>query len=419
MVILAVAGATCALAACGTPTGREVRGDAATATPDARTIDGGVAAVNTFAIDLEHAVAERGGNVAIAPYPVARTLAMARLGARTDTRAAFDSVLHADLSEDLDASFTAIDGLLVEREGNRRSATRKGEIELDLPSALWAQEEIRFTPAFLNDLARFYGTGVRVVDFRSDPSEARHGINRWATAETRGAVDLLVPRGEVSDFTRLIPASAATMHAPWAARFDPEATSASTFALLDGRRVDSAAMTVRDTGTIRSSRGEGWQAVELPYLGGELAMLLVVPDAGRFDMIASGFSRDQLTEVIDTLTPSPIELRIPRFQFASVTTLDDPLSALGLGDAFSTVRADFSGLTNEESLTISDVVHGTYVAADEEGSDGDAVTVVPPAATFEPTAAVAVDVDRPFLFVVRDTLTGLILQMGRVLEPQT
>lgn len=413
-----MAGVIVALAACGAPTGREVRGDSSAAAVDPAAINGGVAAVNAFAIDLEHAAAEGGGNVALAPYQVARTLAMARVGARAGTRTALDHVLHAELSDDLDTSFAALDDLLVEREGDRRNATRKGKIDLALPAALWAQEETRFTNQFLDDLARFYGTGVRVVDFRSDPGESRDAINRWATAETRGAVDLLVPRGEVSDFTRLVLASAATMHAPWAARFDPESTEAATFMALDGRRVDSAAMTLRDTGTIRSNRGEGWQAVELPYLGGELAMLLVVPDVGTFDAIASALGPDQLAEVTDSLTPSPIELRMPRFQFTSVTTLDDPLTALGLGDAFSTERADFSGITSEESLAISDVVHGTYVAADEEGSDGDAVTVLPPVTAPEPPGA-TVDIDRPFLFVVRDTLTGLILQIGRVLEPET
>jgi serpin B len=418
VVILGVACAACVLTACGAPTGREVRGGAPSEAPDPDTLKGGVAAVNAFAMDLERAVAGRGGNVALAPYPVARSLAMARIGAGNDTRVALDAVLHTDLAHDLDLSLATIDSLIATRVGDRRSATRKGKIELALPSAPWAQEETRFTPEFLDGLARFYDTGVRVVDFRSEPNEARNAINRWATAQTRGAVDLLVPRGEVSDFTRLVLASAATMHAPWAVRFDPEATSLSMFTLLDGRRVESAAMAVNDAGTIRSARDTGWNAVELPYLGGELAMLLVVPDEGQFDVVASAFGPDLLADVTGALTPRPIELRVPRFQFTSVMTLDDPLTTLGLGDAFSAERADFSRITADESLAISDVVHGTYVAADEEGSDGDAVTVVSPART-PGSRAPTVEIDRPFLFVVRDAVTGLILQIGRVLEPQT
>ena len=405
------------LASCGAPSGREVRSGAGAAEPDPVTLDGGVAAVNSFAIDLEKAVSHRGGNIALAPYPIARSLAMARLGTRGDTRAALDRVLHADLSKDLDLSFTTIDATLRTRSGDQRSSTRKGKVDLSMPSELWQQEETSFTPEYIDALARYYDTGVRVVDFRSEPDAARNAMNRWAAAETDGVIDLLVPRGEVSDFTRFVAASAGSLHAPWAVRFEPTATRNAPFALEDGRTVGTATMSAHGDGTIRSTAGAGYQAVELPYLGGGLAMLIVAPDAGTFDDYAARFDRTEFQSVVDGLAPRAIELDMPRFQFTSVLTLDDELSAMGLGDAFSPERADFSGITDDETLAISDVVGGTYVAADEEGSDGEAATVVP--STGGSTAAAPiVAIDRPFLFVVRDTVTGLILQIGRVLEPQ-
>lgn len=365
------------LAACGAPSGREVRSGVETLEPDPVTLDGGVAAVNSFAIDLEQAVAHRGGNIAIAPYPIARSLAMARLGARGDTQAALDRVLHADLSTNLDLSFTTIEATLRTLSGDQRSSTRKGKVDVSMPAELWQQEETRFLPEYIDALARYYDTGVRVVDFRSEPDAARHAINRWAAAATDDVIDLLVSRGEVSDFTRFVAASAGTLHAPWAIRFEPTATGSAPFALEDGRTVGTATMTAHDDGTIRSTAGAGFQAVELPYLGDGLAMLIVAPNAGTFDDFAARFDQTQLQSVVDDLAPHPIELAMPRFQFTSVLTLDDELSAMGLADAFSPERADFSGITDDETLAISDVVGGTYVAADEEGSDGEAATVVP------------------------------------------
>jgi serpin B len=404
--------------ACGAPSGREVRSAAPAEQPDRATLTGGVAAANAFAFDLAHALGQRDGNSAIAPYPVARSLAMARVGARTDTRAALDRALHADLSTDLDVSFATIDAMLAERSGDQRSSTRKGTIDLAMPSSPWLQEEIRFSPDYLDALARYYDSGVRVADFRSEPDNARDAINQWASSETDGVIDLLVPRGEVSDFTRFVTASAGTVHAPWAVRFEPTATRRAPFTLDDGRPGASESMTVQDVGTIRSVTGADFEAVELPYLGGDLSMLVVVPGAGQFSEFASRFDQSQLDSIVHRLRADPIELHLPRFQFTSVLNLDDELRSMGLADVFSPERADFSGITAGESLAISDVVHGTYAAADEEGTDGDAVTVVPP--NVAPTGSAPVmTIDRPFIFVVRDDVTGLILQIGRVLEPQT
>ena len=343
---------------------------------------------------------------------------MARVGADGSTKAALDQALHAELSDDLDRGFAALDQSLAGRSGQQRNATRQGDVEIMLPSILWAQEETRFTLDFLDPLSRYYGTGVRVVDFRSESNEARDAINRWAETETDGTVDLLVPRGEVTDFTRFVVASAGAVRAPWAVRFDPTDTRNAPFELLDGRSVDATTMHLRDAGTVRSASGDDWLAVELPYLGGELAMLMLVPNAGEFDHIASTVDADQVDSITGALVPRPLDLRVPRFQFSSVLNLDADLTTLGLGDAFSTQLADFSRITGDESLAISDVVHGTYVAVDEEGTDGDAVTVVPSGDALTPGAAV-VEINRPFLFFVRDTTSGLILQIGRVLEPQT
>jgi serpin B len=417
LAAIGLLGAALVVAGCGAPTGRELRSDAPADAPEPSTVPGAVDALNAFSLDLARAMPTGEGNVAVATYPLARSLAMARLGARGETLAAFDAALHTADGSDLDRGIATIDAELEDRTGEQRSPTRKGDLSLALPSSLWTQEDTVVAPALLDDLARSYATGVRVVDFRSEPDEARNALNRWAAAETQGSVDLLVSRGEVTDFTRLVAASAGAIRAPWAVRFEPDETEQHPFTRADGTAVTVTTMTVRDRGAIRSARGDGWTAVDLPYLGGDLSMLVVVPDREAFAETATRFDGEQLQRVSDALVPKPIELRLPRFEFASVLNLDVELGSLGLTDAFSNERADFSGITADEVLRLSDVVHGTYVVADEEGSDGEAVTVVPSTPAANPDAVV-VDVDRPFLFFVRDTATGLILQVGRVLEPQ-
>lgn len=404
-----------AVVACGAPTGREVRANAPTvATGDARDA---VEPLNELALDVARSLASTNGNVAVTTYPLARSLAMARVGSRGETRAAFDRLLATGDADDLDHALASIEPAVRALAGERRSAVRRGSIELSMLSALWAQEGTQFVPELLETLDAYYDTGVRVVDFRSEPDEARKAINRWASDGTDGTLDLLVPRGGVTDFTRFVAASAGVVRAPWAVRFDPAGTRRSPFVQRDGQTVEVLSMGVRDRGSIRSASFEDWETVELPYLGGELAMLVVVPAPGRFDDVAAGFDSAALETVTEALTPRPIELRLPRFEFTSVLNLDEELGSLGLSDAFLNARADFGGVTGDEALHLSDVVHGTYVAADEEGSGEDAVTVVTPRGQLDGTV-VRVTVDRPFLFFVRDTVRGLVLQVGRVLEPQ-
>lgn len=408
---------SCMVLACGAPTGRQVRGEAAPVIVNETDDADAVAALNAFALDLGSTLTAMEGNVALAAYPIARGLAMARAGARNETRAALDRVLRVGQTADFDVELAAVEQSLVEREGERRNATRKGPISMAMPSVLWAQEETRFMPEFLDALSAYYDVGVRVVDFRSDPDEARHAINRWASNETQGSVELLVPRGGVTDFTRFVAASAGSVKAPWAVRFDPDETARDPFTRLDGQTIPTTSMTVRDSGSIRSATTVDWDAVELPYLGGELAMLLVVPAPGRFGDVAAAFDIEAFRTVTGALAPRPVELRMPRFEFSSVVNLDEELSSLGLSDLFANERADFAGVTDDEALDLSDVVHGTYAAADEEGTDGEAVTVVRPNLA-TPVGVTHIDIDRPFLFLVRDRVSGLILQFGRVLEPQ-
>jgi serpin B len=165
-------------------------------------------------------------------------------------------------------------------------------------------------------------------------------------------------------------------------------------------------------------RDPGFDAIELPYLGGQLAMLLIVPVRGQFADFTSSFDWRRLESIVEQLTPRVLQVSVPRFQFSTDGTLDDALSDLGMGVAFDADAGDFGRITGDERLTISDVSHATYVSVDEEGSDGDAVTVVPPVGEATTTAS-SIVVDRPFLFVVRDRTTGLVIQIGRVVEPQS
>jgi serpin B len=163
--------------------------------------------------------------------------------------------------------------------------------------------------------------------------------------------------------------------------------------------------------------GDGYQAVELPYAGDTAAMDIIVPDEGSFETIEASLNADQFNETINGMQPASVMISLPKFTFESDFNLSDTLTSMGMLDAFDPNKANFSGMTAQNDLFISDVIHKAFVAVDEEGTEAAAATAVIMEATSAPMFEVTLTVDRPFIFLIRDIPSGQILFIGRVLNP--
>jgi serpin B len=163
-------------------------------------------------------------------------------------------------------------------------------------------------------------------------------------------------------------------------------------------------------------QGDGFQAVALPYIGGEVSMLVLIPDEGTFKEFEESFTSEELETVINEMAYSPVLLKFPKFEFESEFSLAKTLAAMGMPEAFSGA-ADFSGMTGDKDLFISDIFHKAYIGVDEEGTEAAAATAVIMKLTAAPADPIRLTVDRPFLFLIRDHQTNSILFMGRVVSP--
>jgi serpin B len=163
--------------------------------------------------------------------------------------------------------------------------------------------------------------------------------------------------------------------------------------------------------------GDGWQAVELPYVGEELAMVFLVPDAGRFAAVEGLLGEGLLDEVVASLEGGEVRLALPKFEFRFKASVADLLKAMGMPTAFDPNAADFSGMTAETALFISDVIHEAFIKVDEEGTEAAAATAVIMDLTSAPIEVIDLAIDRPFLFSLYDRETGEVLFLGRVLNP--
>ena len=260
--------------------------------------------------------AQEEGNLVYSPASIRLALAMTYAGARGQTAAEMAEVLHFDLQgEALHAAFNALDQELASR--NREEPPGPDDVEryvrLSIANALWGQEGFTFLPGFLDTLAADYGAGMRVVDFVAATEAARQAINDWVAEETNDRITDLIPEGVLSEMTRLVLTNAVYLDATWASVFDADETGESPFVLLDGSQVTVDSM--YQERMFPYAAGEGWQAVELPYVGEELAMLFVVADEGRFDEIEGLVGEGLLDEVVTGLGNEQVRLSLPKCEF--------------------------------------------------------------------------------------------------------
>ncbi|MBN1629390.1 MAG: serpin family protein, partial [Thermoleophilia bacterium] len=317
----------------------------------------------------------------------------------------------------LHQAFNSLDSTLESRTWNRTDS--KGDTEgvlLKTANSLWAQQDLAFEQLFLDTLAASYGAGVRLYDFAAAAEEARLAINAWVAGETNDKIPELLAPGVVDALTRLVLVNAVYLDATWASQFDPNFTYDGEFETLAGDTVTTPMM--NQEASFPYASGEGWQAVELPYLGDQLAMVVMVPDQGRFEQVETELGHGLLDEAIGALSSdTEVDLTMPKFEFRTQAGLKEALQALGMRTAFGE-GVDFSGITSQTQLFISSVIHEAFIAVDEEGTEAAAATaVVLDATAAMPTDIVTLQIDRPFMFALRDRETGAVLFLGRVTDP--
>jgi serpin B len=370
-----------------------------------------VAGNNDFAVRLYQQLRGRGGNLFYSPYSISTALAMTYAGARGETERQMARTLGFSLpQQELHPAFRALAEDLAAR-GKEMEGFR-----LHLANALWGQQGHPFLPGFVDLLARDYGAGLKLVDFTRDPEGARRTINQWAEKETENKIKDLVPPGLINPLTRLVLANAIYFDAKWLSPFAKDGTRPAPFTLASGQKVDVE--TMHETLPAGYAEEGGWQVVELPYRDRNMAMDVLLPSSGALREADQSLDAARLASLLGRLKRQSVALSLPQFTYESSFNLNDALSAMGMPDAFDRDRADFSGMDGKRDLLIGFVVHKALVRVDEEGTEAAAATAVGMQLKAAPAAPRVVEVDRPFLFLVRDTKTGTMLFVGRVMDPR-
>ena len=364
--------------------------------------------------DLYQILTEDAADTVFSPASVASALRIALCGARGQTAAELARVLHLD--EDPKPQDAAATGLrLTLTSGGPASGSGSGSATFRAPNTVWIQSGLPVHAAFK---ARLHdAVTLAAADFRAAPEATRAEINQVIAAQTEGKISGLLPSGTITALTRLVLASAVYLKAAWTDPFPERATAGAPF-YPDGR--DQPALTVpmmHGTASRAYLRGDGYQAVLLPYRDINLAMAVLLPD-GPLAALRPKVAAAGLGGLLAGAARHRVTLSLPRFRLEAAFDLIPALRRLGVVAAFG-ADADFGEITEAAPLRIGAVAHKAYVDVDEQGTEAAAATavVIRAAAAMRPPPAVTMVVDRPFLFAIVDGTTGLPLFLGQVSHP--
>jgi serpin B len=372
---------------------------------------------NAFAFDLYRGLGADSGNLVVSPASVSTALAMAWGGARGETAAQMGRVLRFEGTPEA-----------VMRASGRLAASLQDPsrpIVFRIANRLFGEKTYRFEPAYLDATKAAFGAALEPVDFQRASEAARVLINTWVEEKTEKRIRNLVPQGSLSRETRLVLVNAIYFLGDWEAPFKKDATRPQPFSVSPSEKKDVA--TMHAVGHFRFVEKDGLKALELPYKGGQMSMLLVLPDAlDGVPALEASLTAEGLDALVKLLSPVRVSVSLPKFEVDPTGSLPlgDVLQKLGMTKAFSPARADFTGIANPprpaDRLFLSQVFHKAFVKVDEKGTEAAAATaVVMERAAAMPERLAEFKADHPFLFFIRDNASGMVLFMGRVADPSS
>ena len=375
---------------------------------------------NRFAADLYREIVQRSasgdGNIFFSPFSISSALALTYEGARGKTADEIQSVFY----------FPANDTSRREEFADINADINQGNTgyTLSTANALWAEKTSAFLPGYTSIAQQSYSATTTNLDFVGEPDTSRQTINDWVAAKTNNKILDLLPAGSISSMTRLVITNAVYFKGTWEKQFDANQTSDAPFTRPDGTTVTANMMQMTGEDAVYPyAETPDLQMLSLPYTvtsGQGLSMIVLLPKGNNLSAAAPYLDPANLSTLEQSASSRRVMVYLPKFKLESQYSLKDVLSSMGMPTAFSSA-ADFSGMDGAQDLYISDVYHKAYIEVNEEGTEAAAATgVVMNMMAAAPGSEQPVPVfraDHPFLFLIQDNNTGVILFAGQVTDP--
>ncbi len=382
---------------------------------DGNDIKEAVAGNSNFAFDLygklsnDPNATKPKGNLFFSPYSISTALAIVYAGARGETEKQMAATLYFTLpNQRLYSALGTLQKQLIQDE-------KSHGYQLLLANALWGQKGEPVLKEFLDLNKNYYGADFTLLDFVNETEKSRKIINSWVEEKTKEKIKDLIPLGGVDKLTALVLTNAIYFKGEWKTKFEEKDTKLADFAISEKNEVEVRMMHLKEDFKYYSD--EKMQAIELPYKGNELSMLVLLPEEIEgLKEIENTLTAESLSVLLSKMKTMEVNVYLPRFKMTWGTfALNDALIALGMSDAFDFAKSDFTGINGKGGIWISDVFHKAFIEVNEEGTEAAAGTGVVMAWSIPDTPVFRAD--HPFMFIIKDNRTGSILFMGRVMNP--
>jgi serpin B len=378
--------------------------------PDNASVGAVVRGNTTFALKMHQELSSKAGNLFFSPYSISSALGMTYAGARNNTEKEMKKVLHFPGGR---AALCRSFGKLQE---GLNAVQKAGDIKLSIANAIWAEKSYTFLPAYMDLVQKEYRSRINLADFAGNAEAERKLINTWVEKQTHDKIKDLIPKGVLDALTRMVLVNAIYFKGDWASQFKKSHTRERDFNVTAKKKVKAKMMSRR--GDFRLAEDVDTQALEMTYKGGRISMLVLLPKKkNEISKLEKTLTADKLSGLIAKLRKTTVQVTFPKFKIETGYNLVPPFIKLGMKDAFDK-RADFSGMDGTKNLYISAILHKAFVEVDEKGTEAAAATAVVMRLRSRPQYH-RFNADHPFLFLIRDNVTGSILFMGRMVNPNS
>ncbi|XP_077077730.1 leukocyte elastase inhibitor-like isoform X5 [Siphateles boraxobius] len=376
-------------------------------------------AANTqFSLDLFKKISEgnASGNVFFSPVSISSALAMVSLGARGNTAAQMIKKCPEEKPEDqIHSSFNKF-----MNELNKPGVP----YALSLANRLYGEQSYQFVEKFLNDAKSYYEAGLEKVDFKNESEAARVNINKWVVEKTQEKIKDLLPQGAIDGMTKLVLVNAIYFKGNWEMKFPKEATRDGQFKLNKQNQTKPVKIMYQKKRFPLAFIPEiKSQVLELPYVGKNLSMLIILPNKMKdnttgLQKLEKALTYEKLMEWTkpEVMRQQEVQISLPRFKMEETYDMKSLLISMGIKDVFDEKKVNLSGMSSNNDLVVSKVIHKAFVEVNEEGTEAAAAT-----AAVVITRCLKIpqvfNADHPFLFFIRQNPTKSILFYGRFCSP--
>ncbi|XP_062925762.1 leukocyte elastase inhibitor-like isoform X1 [Mobula hypostoma] len=380
--------------------------------PERIEMDPLVSANIQFALDLFKQLdeANKVGNLFMSPFSISSALAMVHLGAKGNTATQMAEVLGFDEVKDVHSEFQKLQVDFINPKAN---------YVLKTANRLYGEKTYSFLTVFLEASGKYYQAGLSAVDFVNAAEEVIKEINSWIEEQTAGKIKNIFPPKSLDSSTKLVLVNAIYFKGTWKEQFDKGSTYTGKFKLNENQVKNVEMMCQTEYFSYIHIHESAVKIIELPYLQDELSMVILLPDdVNGLENLQRSFTLDCLKTWTNpkNMYHTKVNVTLPKFKLEENYDLTSILSQMGMEDAFGIGKANLSGMSNSNDLSLSKVIHQSFVEVNEEGTEAAAATVIGllgyGMVTIEEFKA-----DHPFLFFIRHQKTQTILFYGRLSNP--